>query len=303
MEPVTLDQLEVFRMIAETGSFSAAAAKLGRAQSAISYQIGNLEALLGLELFDRSTRRPTLTEAGRSLLADAARVGQEVGRLVAHARAIGEGAEPQLSLAVDSLFPLRPLLAGLAAFREAFPETPVRLYSEALGAVPALVAEGTCSLGIGQPHLGVGLEPLEVKALDRAVEMVTVAAPSHALAAEEGALSTAQLARHTQLVLTDRSRLTEGTDFGVLSLHSWRLADLGTKHACLKAGFGFGSMPLHLVAEDLASGALVQLHPEANPKPFVVPISALWRRADPPGPAARWLLAQLELEEPEAGWR
>jgi DNA-binding transcriptional LysR family regulator len=57
-EPVTFDQLAVFMAIVETGSFSGAARKLSRAQSAVSYAIANLERLLEIELFDRTGRKP-----------------------------------------------------------------------------------------------------------------------------------------------------------------------------------------------------------------------------------------------------
>lgn len=56
------------------------------------------------------------------------------------------------------------------------------------------------------------------------------------------------------MVLTDRSSLTEGDDFGVLGARSWRLADLGAKHALLMAGVGWGNMPEPIVRDDLAAG-------------------------------------------------
>lgn len=61
--------------VADTGSFSAAARRLNRAQSVVSYTIANLEQQLGLALFERDGRRPALTEAGRALVADARRFG------------------------------------------------------------------------------------------------------------------------------------------------------------------------------------------------------------------------------------
>ena len=65
IDPLTLDQLRVLVSVAESGSFSAAARRLGRVQSAVSQSIQTMEATLGLALFDRSTRTPALTEAGR----------------------------------------------------------------------------------------------------------------------------------------------------------------------------------------------------------------------------------------------
>ena len=68
----TLDQLRVFLTVADVGSFAGAARKLGRATSVVSYSIANLEAQLGVSLFDReSTRKPQLSEAGRTVLSEA----------------------------------------------------------------------------------------------------------------------------------------------------------------------------------------------------------------------------------------
>jgi DNA-binding transcriptional LysR family regulator len=68
----TLDQLKVFLTVVETGSFAAAARKLNRATSVVSYAIANLEAQLGVSLFDReSTRKPQLTDSGLTVLAEA----------------------------------------------------------------------------------------------------------------------------------------------------------------------------------------------------------------------------------------
>jgi DNA-binding transcriptional LysR family regulator len=57
-------------------------------------------------------------------------------------------------------------------------------------------------------------------------------------------------------VLTDRSTLTAGRDYGVLSGRTWRLADLGAKQSMLLAGLGWGTMPAHLVEADIAQGRL-----------------------------------------------
>ena len=62
------EALEAFAQIAELGSFSAAARRLGKSQSTISEAIARLEIDLGLELFDRSSRQPVLTEAGKVML-------------------------------------------------------------------------------------------------------------------------------------------------------------------------------------------------------------------------------------------
>src|SRR6202040_881806 len=69
LERVTIEQLRPLRAVADAGSFSAAARKLGRVQAAVSQSIDRLEAQLGLRLFDRSGRVPRLTRNGEAILA------------------------------------------------------------------------------------------------------------------------------------------------------------------------------------------------------------------------------------------
>ncbi|MFN3788978.1 hypothetical protein [Massilia sp.] len=75
------------------------------------------------------------------------------------------------------------------------------------------------------------------------------------------------MSKLVQLVLTDRSQLTAGREFGVMSPLVRRLADLGARHAFAHAGLGWGSMPRHMVQQDPADGSLVQLRLKAHPLP------------------------------------
>ncbi len=70
---------------------------------------------------------------------------------------------------------------------------------------------------------------------------------------------------HVQLVLTDRSELTVGREFGVMSPLTWRLGDLYAKHAFLLKGLGWGGMPAHAVKQDLQQGRLAKLSIEDLP--------------------------------------
>jgi DNA-binding transcriptional LysR family regulator len=95
-------------------------------------------------------------------------------------------------------------------------------------------------------------------------------------------------------VLTDRSDLSRGREFGVIAPRTWRLADLGAKLAFLRAGLGWGSMPRHMVQGDLDDGTLVTLALEDFRGPrFVMAMSAVYPTASPPGPAGQWLIEQL----------
>lgn len=289
--PITLDQLRVFLAVVEAGSFSRAARRLRRVQSAVSYSIANLERLLSVELFDRSGRMPVLTEAGRALLPDARAVCERMDRLHARARSIAEGVEPRLSLAVDALFPIERLLEALHELSARFPLVTLHLRTEALGAVTQLVLDGTCQIGIG---IGV-IEGRELRTQPIiAVEMLPVAAPTHVLARAGGGLGTEEVRDAVQIVVSDRSALTEGRDHGVLSERTWRVADIDAKREMILAGFGWGQLPLHRVEADLEAGRLVRLQlPDVDPGARRVPLIAMHRIADPPGPAGRWLLERL----------
>ena len=292
MEPArpTLDQIAVFLAIVEAGSFTAAARKLNRATSVISYAVTNLEAQLGVSLFERAgARRPRLTEAGRAILSDSRGIALALSGLVAKARGLTQGLEAEVSLVVDVMLPAKRLVRGLDEFRTKFPTVALRLRVEALGAVTEAVMEGLAAFGMSGPL------PIESDALTRgpagSIKLLPVAAPGHPLA-QQGKVSAVQLRDHIQLVLTDRSALTQGRDFGVLAVRSWRLADLGAKHALLLAGLGWGNMPKWVVADDIKRGRLVRLDIESD-SDLVYPFHSLYRSDAPPGPAAYWLMERL----------
>lgn len=286
----TLDQLRVLAAVAETGSFSAAARRLNRQQSVVSYAIANLEAQLGLTLFDRRRKRPALTEAGRAVLADARQVAMKVEELRARAASLAGGIEAQVSLAVDVMVPSAMLVGVLRDFAAKFPSVAFQLRIEALGAVAQAVLDGVCDLGLGGPW------PRRSDALVRQklgeLELVPVAAPGHPLAGQAGPIPTAALREHTQLVLTDRSELSRGQDFAVYAVRDWRLSDLGAKHALLRAGLGWGNMPMHMVAEDLRAGRLVRLPLQEMPRDLY-PMFLMHAADRPPGIAGDWLVQTL----------
>jgi len=293
----SLDQLRVFIAVIDHGGFAHAARALHRTQSVISYTIANLEEQLNIALLDRSKRKPTLTEAGRALLADARAVSLQVDGMRARAKALSAGLEAEVSLVVDVMFPTCTLVRILNAFQQTFPTVAMRLRIEALGAVTELVLNKVCHVGISGGVLSMP-NAIARQAAGH-VTMMPVAAPGHPLAQIDGQIPAALLREHLQLVLTDRSTLTAGRDFGVLGLRNWRLGDLGSKHALLRGGLGWGSMPESLITEDLASGRLVQLHIQDG-KSFQYPLYVIHPADEQPGPASLWLMEQFVQTDHEA---
>ncbi len=293
LDGVSLDQLRTFIAAVDEGSFSAAARKLNRVQSAVSGWVGGLEDQIGVTLFDRSGRFPKLTPEGVLLLADARNVVSGVDTLKARAKLMNSGVEAELSVVVDVFFPTTVVSAVAKAFAHQFPLTPLRLFVEGLGAAYLPVLDGRCSLGILTP-LPQTFPSLVSERLGE-LPLVAVASAFHPLANFSHRIPRRELAKHVQLVLTDRSDLTVGRDFGVASPSTWRLADLSTKYAFLKDCVGWGGMPLHMVEKDIAAGTLVVLDVDEMPRTgFMLTMSAFHQPSQPPGPAGKWFIDHLK---------
>ncbi|QPC98152.1 LysR family transcriptional regulator [Qipengyuania soli] len=282
----SLDQLRIFLAVEEEGTFGGAARRMGRAVSAISYGIAQMEQMLGVTLFLREgSRKPELTDAGRGLLPEARAVADRADALIAKTRSLHAGLESEVGLVVDVMVPGEVTARVLREFRSMFPTVALTLRVEGLGAVAACLLGGESHLGIGGPVIADSPD-LERQVIGQ-VELVPVASPAHPLA--RAGIKTGESREHLQLILTDRSSLTEGREFSVLSPLSWRLGDLGAKHALLREGIGWGNMPRPMVAADIATGILVELELPEKPGANYT-FSAIWRRDTRPGPSTSWLI-------------
>ncbi len=257
LDGMTLDQMRVFVTVAETGSFRSAAMQLSRVQSAISHAIGNLEAQLKVELFDRSGHRPQLTPAGASLLADVRALLIKVDAVRARAYGLGRGVELEITVALDPQFPLPVLGCALNALCKSYPSVAFRILSTPLGASFEALLKGECDVAItGIDHINPAVELETLMTVRRAA----VAAPSHPLAqAVHAPLSTTALADHIQVVGEDPSALTRKHDYGVVSPLRCRVADNITKKTLILSGIGWGSMPIWMIERELRDGDLVRL--------------------------------------------
>jgi len=292
LDGVSLDQLRTFIAAADEGSFSAAGRRLRRAQSVVSQTLANLEGQLGVKLFDRSGHLPVLTDQGRALLADARAVAGDVDLLKARAKSLAGGLEPELSAAVDVMFPDAAFTHAVSAFQKEFPATLLRFDIES-SAVIEPVLDGRCAIGVvgswAQLPPQLSHEPLLT------VRVPMVVSPRHPLASRRGRIPITVLAEHIQLSHIDPGDMTQVLAARAKYPKIWRLSHLGAKLAFLRAGFGFGGMPLHTIQADLASGALVEIMAEDSPPGgHVTEMTAIYRTDSPPGPAGRWFIDRLK---------
>ncbi|MGX9115873.1 LysR family transcriptional regulator [Mesorhizobium sp. BHbsci] len=288
----TLDQLQILVTVAETGSFSAAGRKLNRAQSVISYAIANLEAQLGLKLFERDgTREPQLTDVGRATLEDARRMVGVLQRIRARVDGHRQGLEAEVVMSVDVTLPSPVLVRVLKAFEAQFPTVALRLHVGTLGLTLDHVVSGQADLGVGGMLGEADVNLLRIGSFT----LVPAAAPDHPLALLPRPVSLEELREHIQLVVSDQSERTRGRDYGVYAYRTWRLTDVRTKHVLMREGLGWGGLPRWLIADDLASGRLVELDLEPYSE-VRSPLYAMHRADRSPKPAAAWLIDQFKRQ-------
>lgn len=297
MHPNLVDQLRTFLAVAEAGTFSGAAETLGRAVSAVSYAVTNLEEAYGLKLFDRSGYKPQLTEEGRALLSDAEIVFRRLDRLNARVAAMTEGEDVDLPLAVDAGFSPKLLAAAVAALLAESPHVNLRIRMMHEARILDEVLSGRARIGI--VSLEAGLSGKQVDGRDLAThEMHTVAAPDHPLARANAPFPLSALDDHRQIVVAGGEAAALGFDYRVHTTDVLIVDNAALKLELLKAGAGWAFALDHEVGEALAEGSLRSLACSAIQHAGLHRFGAIWRVTTPPGRAATRL---LDLISEEAG--
>lgn len=287
---LSLESLQWLVVVAERGSFSAAARVLGKAQSAVSTAIANLEIDLGLTLFDRSGRLPRLTLAGERMVAEARALLAQQGQLQAVAAELAAGVEARLTLAIDdgSLLPwLAPVLEQLAG---RYPSLELELLFPMMEDLDEMLLSGRAQLGVG--YQGMTTPAALARFGLGQMAMPLVVAPGHPLA-QMAAPALADLGRYRQLLVTGRQPGVERERFRLSTTIWWAEGDLSVLEL-VKRGLGWASVPAFLLTDALARGEVVRLADAALPAIPALPIELLWPSARALGPAAQWLRQALQ---------
>ena len=287
---LSLESLQWLVVVAERGSFSAAARALGKAQSAVSTVMANLEIDLGLTLFDRSGRLPRLTLAGERMVAEARALLAQQGQLQAVAAELAAGVEARLTLAIDdgSLLPwLAPVLEQLAG---RYPSLELELLFPMMEDLDEMLLSGRAQLGVG--YQGMTTPAALARFGLGQMAMPLVVAPGHPLA-QMAAPALTDLARYRQLLVTGRQPGVERERFRLSTTIWWAEGDLSVLEL-VKRGLGWASVPAFLLTDALARGEVVRLADAALPPIPALPIELLWPSARALGPAAQWLRQALQ---------
>lgn len=280
----SIDQLQMFVQIVQSGSFSAAARKLGKTQSTVSAAIANLEIDLDVTLFDRSNRNPELTEAGCKLLVEAEAVLERCHRLEAHAGSLSAGNPPSLTLAVT--VPYATVMPVLKSFEAEFPYIDLSLRNPVYGDVRELLLKGEAVLGVAfaMPSYPAELEFLQLGKLI----MEHVVCPGHPLAGQaEVGFDELRAERHLNFC-AHASKLP--TSEYLQATRSWEAENYQALLEMAKAGLGWATLPRTLIQRELERGELVELQLKAYPHTdWLVGVDLIWHRRHRASPAERWL--------------
>lgn len=191
--------LQAFVQAATQGSFSAAARKLGKSQSTVSAAVASLEIDLDVELFDRSSRKPTLTPAGHVLLQRAEQVLEANSRLALTASQLAQGLEPKLSIAMSDTYQSDRFEAALSAFERRYPDLELECLIAECEDLIALVQSGRAQIAFIE-HQDLYPPDLTCAPVEERTEIALFVSPKHPLASLN-TLTAHALQQHRELRL------------------------------------------------------------------------------------------------------
>lgn len=282
-----LELLRMFVTTEQTGSFSACARQLGKAQSAVSQGIATLEIDLNIQLFDRSTRKPRLTVEGLRLLPYAQAVIQQNQEFELAASAIDRQDETNICLAIDSALVLDQLGHILLDFSVQFPATSLDIQTQPSNEIAALVQQQKADIGLMFSDMSFKRE-VDLSFVGN-LPVCAVCAPSHDLARLQS-VEIAHLILHRQVVAQDQS----SQHFPAISAQVWRSNNFHCAMSLLKQGLGWGYMPIHLVDRFIGSGELHSLAMRLDDKPWNPPVDCVTQKGIAMGKAQQYLCSAIK---------
>ena len=298
MKSLTVQQLQCFNTVIAEGSYERAAVRLGRTHPTVFAAIKNLEAQLGVALFDRTGYRASLTEAGRALHTSVRSVLAELRTLCDRADRLAAGEESSLTVIVGDLCPLPQTLGLLRRFFENSPATQLDLHFEALGGPAERLADGSADLILHyidktDPNLEF-IDMLEVR-------LLPVVADGFLRFPITNSITPEQMRTYVQCVIRDSARRSPSESYHLVEgARHWTVSDQSMKRELIVQGMGWGHMPLFMVEDELADGRLKSIAGR-HFRGRTVALVAARRRDQPRGPVAERLWRYVAEEAPIMG--
>lgn len=290
--PFTLRQLQYLVAVAELLSFRKAAARCRVSQPSLSAQIAEVEAALGVAVFERSSRRVLVTPTGAALILQARQALREADALLALAERSRDPLSGTLRLGVIPTISPYLLPTAAPALRLAFPRLTAVWVEGQTASLLRQLAEGEIEAAV--LALEAPLGEVEVAELGR--DPFSLAAPTgHPLALGQGPVDPAVLLGETVLLLDDghclREQALEVCSRGGAVEQGFRATSLSTLVAMVAAGLGLTLLP-RLALEAEAARADLVIRPFTDPAPYRT-LALAWRPASPLAASYRALAGAL----------
>jgi len=250
---ISLEQWRCLIAVVDAGGYAQAAARLHKSQSAVTYGVQKLEALLGVKAFEIHGRKARLTPSGEVLYRRARALLEEAGALENAAGNLAAGWEPELRLAVDIVFPTWLLLECFAKFGGEQPRVRIELYETVIGGTEEMLTLRKVDLAIcSRVPAGFVGDPL------MRIRFVAMAHPQHPLHQLGRELTLQDLRKHRHLVIRDTgSQRRSGSWVG--AEQSWTVSQKATSIHAASTGQGYAWFPEDTVRGEVERGELKPL--------------------------------------------
>ncbi|WP_444892026.1 LysR family transcriptional regulator [Microbulbifer sp. TRSA001] len=289
MQKTTLEQWRMFKAVVDAGGFNQASARVHKSQSSIHNAVSNLEAALGVKLFEISGRKVILTEVGNLMLRRGQYLLDEVSRIEDIAKTLGEGVESELRIAVDGAFPQSVVFQALEKVSARYPQVNIDIVDTVLSGTNELIQEGLVDLGLSAFPMKNALNDEICR-----IEFVAVAHRDHPLHQLNCELTYENLKLYRQIIVRD-SAMQTNRDSGWLGAEQrWKVGSLRASLDLIEQGLGFAWLPIPLISKLLNAGTLKKLKLK-NGSLRSTSFFLNFKDQDKLGPAAREFIGELRL--------
>jgi len=292
---MTLEQLKMLKQVAELGSLKSASSKLFKTQPAISQGIKQLEAQLGLQLFDRQGYRLSLTNDGKKIYQQALRLLDEAEHMEQLATFLSAGYEASITLAIEASYDLNKILPVLEKTQNEFPHTQIILKQEYISGALEAVESGQADIAltaIDDMTLNSGL--FETNKLYQGY-LCNVSAPRF-IERHPNLKSVSELKNEYQIVVQDSGQSSQGINYSVQTgQRCWYVNDFNTKKTLIMSGMGWGRLPDYMIKKALKENTLTTLNMKDFDTNMALNYQAIKLKSYLLGPVAETLWKNLKL--------
>ena len=268
---ITLEQWRTLIKVVDAGGYAQAAEKLSKSQSAVTYAM--------------------LTPTGQMLYRRAVALIKEADELEQAALKLSAGWEASITLAVEILYPIDNLMAGLNRFGQESPGTRIELIESVLGGTADALLTGQADLAIS-PQVPAGL----LGELLTTVRLMAVAQADHPLHQQSEGLTYRDLRNFRHIVVRDSGPDRKQTALTVEIEQRWTVSHIATSIEAVVNGYGFVWLPEAQIRHQLQSSLLKPL-PLQEGAIREIPLYLIMPRADCAGPGVKRLAAILKSQD------